>query len=201
MDELKKAWESLQKERRKTDFQEQEIETIIHQKSKGILFTLRRKVLIKFYKTVTVFIIFGIMTVVAQPLLSQYLLLVLTTAFLIGSILLYQEKRELDKEVTLDQPPLHAMENVRDRILEIIHLEELVKLTLYPISLAAGFLIGLNIGAKDGTMDQTKDWITLVLMMAILIPAAHWFTKKMNKRNFGAYLEKLNENIEALKSN
>lgn len=196
MDDLKQVWQEFKIDTSDlTDFSENEIRISIGKKSNGIMETLKKKVLTKLYFCLFFTLVFAVYTPFANPLPSKILLLILLAAYIIGDILLYQEWKELQTDIEMDQDLRSNMVAFRDRIKKVIKYEELIGLSIYPISATAGFMIGM-VAAGDGSyMDEQKDWIALVVVLIVLTPLAHWLAKSMNRRTFGSYLNKLESNI------
>lgn len=198
MDELKQVWEDIKKKKNNlTDFSSEEINKSISSKSKGTMQSIRKKVLHKLYYTVFFTLVIAVYVPFASPLPSQALLLLLLVAYLIGCILFYQEYKLLGKQIELDMNLLHASRLFRDRIKKVLHYEELVGLILYPFSVTAGFMIGLTL-EDDRYMDRPLDWIVLVIVILVVTPGAHWLAKWMNRKAFGKYIERLENNIGQL---
>ena len=200
MDELKEIWKNLKKETNElTDFSASEIKNSINQKSKGIMKTLRHKVLQKLLFCIFFTLVLGILIPFADPLPSKVLLLILLGAYLMGDILLWQEYKELGKHVDVTQDLMENMLITRDRIKNVIKYEQLVGLALYPISLTAGFMMGLTAGEENPTyMDRQLDWVALVIAILVFTPLCHWLAKYLNTVAFGKYLDKLERNIVEL---
>lgn len=197
MDELREAWSSLKNE---ADFSEGEILNIINRKPKGTMQTLRVKVLRKFYWTAFFTMALGMVAAFAEPLASQILLLIVFSAYLIGSILFFQEQAELKKEIDLSQNSIDTIIKFRDRIRKVIFYEQLIGLVLYPISVSAGFTMGFSVGSDGESLAEPQDWMALIGLMIVITPIAHWLTKRYNARCFNNYLKRLEDHIEALQT-
>ncbi len=202
MDELKEVWKQLKaKTNNLTDFSSEEIAYSINQKSKGLMETIRRKVKIKFYFCVGATALVGGFLPFAYPLPSQILLLIMFGAYLVADILLWKEYKSLSEYTDATQPVVDTLRQFQKKVKQILHYEELIGLMLYPISATAGFMIGLAEGSENGEfMTDRADWIALVLVLIILVPACDWFAKWMNRVTFGSYLKKLEVNISEMEN-
>lgn len=200
MNDLKKAWNKLKIET--TDFtqiSEQEVKLSITVKSKGTMETLRKKVLYKFFFCLFFAICIAVLIPLVGILPAQILLTILLGAYIVGGILTLQEYHELGKEVDPTKSLSSNLISFRDRIKKVIKYEELVGLVLYPFSLSAGFILGLSTGGNGSYMDKPSDWVLLAIALIIGVPLSNWAAKKMNKKAFGEYLDRLELNIEELK--
>jgi len=202
MDELKQVWKQLKiSTNNLTDFSSEEISHSINQKSKGLMETIRRKVRTKFYLCVGCTVLLGAYLPFAHPLPSQILLLVMFSAYLVADVLLWKEYKALGQYIDRSLPVVDTLKTFHQKVKQILHYEELIGLMLYPISATAGFMIGLAAGSEKGEfMTSKSDWIALVVVLIILVPACDWFAKWMNRVAFGSYLKKLEANILAMEN-
>lgn len=201
MDELKEAWGSLKRKTEGfTNLTEDEIKFTVNTKSKGIIAKLRRGVKYKLGYAIFFTIAFAIIIPFAFPLASQILLCILLMAYAIGGILLYQELQILNKGVNMDNDILTGLKQYRDRIKRVIRYEEIVGLTMYPISTSGGFFLGMQLVDREAViMDKAWHWITLIVTVLLFTVIGHFAAKKMNEKAFGKYLAQLEDNIEMLR--
>jgi len=200
MDELKQVWKDFKKENNElTAYSTNEIILSISKKSNGTMQALRKKVLIKLILCLFFTVLLAVYIPFAYPLPSQLLLLLLLIAYLLGDILFYQEYKILGREIDMNKDLLLSMKTVRNRIKKANKYEELIDLILYPFSFTAGFITGLTFEDQNRAyMVDSKDWIALIIAIIIFTPLGHWLAKWMNKRSFGKYLNRLEENITQL---
>lgn len=200
MDELKEAWKNLKSETSDfTTMEMQELQSIIHDRSKGPIGKLYRQVLIKWYLSLGFTAIIAVGIPFVQVVVSQILLLILLAAYIVGDILLYKEAQKLKEGVDLSKNLKEGLNAYYKRVKDVLKYEELIGLTLYPVSLAAGFFIGMKLGAPDEEiMNETSDWIALVIAMIVITPLSDWFARWLNKVAFGKYLNQLKKNIDEL---
>jgi hypothetical protein len=200
MDQLKVAWKNIQPENVKDDIDRIKLEEIINTKSKSPMDTLRQRVLIKWYFS----LFFTLVLVVGIPfvdvLVSQILLSILLMGYVFGDVMLYQEYRQLKKVMNMDDNIRDTLEAYRKRVKNVLYYEELVGLTLYPISLSAGFFLSGFLSDPEGFMTERTDWVFFVIMLVILVPASHFLARWMNRVSFGKYLNQLDENIKELQT-
>ena len=182
-------------------FEEDSFKAMIHSSSQSQMSQLAKKVNIKIGFIVGFIIFFlGLMPFVKVAVV-QVLLLVLTLAYVIGLILLWQEKKELKREIPMDGKMLEALKAFYQRVRNILRYEELIGLFLYPISATAGFLLGFTIKRDiSEVFSETYVWMTLVVLLVVATPFFHWLARWMNKVAFGKYLDQLEANIQELES-
>ncbi len=199
MDELKEAWGSIKTEGF-TNLTEAEIKNTVNTKSTGIIEKLRKGVKYKLGYAIFFTMVFAVIIPFAFPIASQILLCILLMAYAIGGILLYQELQILNNGVGMDNDLLTGLQTYRDRIKRVIRYEEIVGLTMYPISTSGGFFLGMQLVDREAViMDKAWHWVTLVVTVLLFTVIGHFAAKKMNERAFGKYLSQLEDNIEMLK--
>lgn len=203
MDELKEAWGSLKsKTEGFTNLTEAEIKhTVNDSTSFGIIEKLRKNVKYKLLWAIFFTIVFAIIIPFAFPLASQILISIMLMAYAIGSILLYQELQILKKGVNMDSNLLTGLIAYRDRIKRVIKSEEVVGLTMYPISTSGGFFLGMQLFSREAViMDKSWHWGVLISTVLLFTVLGHFAARKMNEKAFGKYLNQLEDNIELLRS-
>ena len=202
MDELQKAWNEIKTETGKfTTVDRTEVEEAIHVRSKGPIGILRKKLRIKWYFCLLFTVLIAVGIPFVQVLASKILLLVLLAAYLIGDILLYQEDRILKKGIDMGASVKESLNLYYKRIRDVLKYEELIGLTLYPVSITAGFFIGMRLGdPTDEIMNETRDWVALVISVLVFTPLSHLLARWMNKVAFGKYLKELKKNINELEN-
>ncbi len=203
MDELKEAWGSLKSKTEDfTNLSDQEIKHSIRTiRSTGIMENLRQKVKYKLLWALFFALSFAIIIPFAFPLASQVLLTILLMAYAIGAMLLYQELQVLNKGVPMDSDLLTGLKAYLDRIRRVLRYEEMVSLTLYPVSASGGFFFGMQLVDREAAiMDKAWHWATLIVTVLLFTFIAHLATQKMNAKAFGQYLTQLEANIERLQS-
>lgn len=198
MNDLKDAWNELKNSTSDlTQISEQEVKLSITQKSKGTMETLRKNVFYKFFFIVFFTICIAVLISLVAVLVAQILLTILLAAYIVGGVLIYQEYRELGAEIDPTQDLSSNLIDFRNRIKKVLRYEELIGLILYPISVSAGCILGMS--RNGGSyMDKPFDWIVLGLALIIGVPLSNWAAKKMNKKAFGEYLDRLDLNIAEL---
>ncbi len=195
MDELKEVWKNWEFKEESTS----PAKTINEQDSNGLIEKLRRKVQWKFYYAVAFTAVFTISLPFIFPLASQILFTILNVAYLIGSILLFQELKILKAGVDMSQNMLTGLITYKNRIRRVLHYEELVGLCLYPVSGSAGFFLGMQAVDREAEiMNSSRDWAWFIATMVVLTLAGHWLARWMNRKAFGKYLDQLDRNIKEL---
>lgn len=102
-----------------------------------------------------------------------------------------------------DMPLLKSLEFQHNMIRRWIRLQERVAVAVYPFAGAGGFMIGGFVGSGksiDEFMGKGMVQIILVVVLVVIVPLTYLLARWMNKVAFGKHLDKLKENIEALKS-
>ncbi len=200
--DLRETWNELQQQSFEVNIIEDEgLENMIHQESSSPTAKLRKGV----FKKMMFIVGFVILFLAVMPFLKvqivQILLLVLTLAYVIGGIILWQEYKLLKKELPMDGSLLDALKSYRDRIKTILRYEEAIGLFLYPISATMGFMWSFTEKHPvSEVFEKTYVWMTLVITLVVLTPLCHWLARWMNKKAFGKHLDQLEENIAILES-
>ena len=79
--------------------------------------------------------------------------------------------------------------------------QQQVGLLIYPVSAAGGFMLGGVLGSGKPVevfMSKPSILITLLVCIAVLVPACYYLARWMFNYSFGKHLKALNENIKAL---
>lgn len=202
MDKLKQVWRELKVQTTgQADLTTEEIQETVRSKSSGVIAKLHHKVKVKFYFALFFTIAIGVGLPFAFPLASQVLLLILLLAYLIGSVLLYQEMQILSKGIDMSQDIRRGMKAYHQRIKHVLHYEEVIGLTLYPVSASGGFFLGMQAVDRDAEiMTRPSDWVILVIILIILTISGHLLTKYLNRISFGKYLDQLEDSIRELEN-
>ncbi len=200
MEELKDIWGKLgQKDNADSIIEESEIRKALTSKSLGIIGKLKGNVFQKL--TITAILTMGLLIAIpfVLPTASQMLMGVLCIAYTLGSIALYKEYHILKKGVDMSQDVLHGLNDYYYRIKRVIRYEEMISLILYPISISAGFLLGMQLADPTAAvLDGSYDWMILIVTMVILTISGDWLTKWLNRKAFGQYLTDLKKHISEL---
>ena len=195
MNDLQQIWKSFDSDT-KTVISDDTIKKSINTKSIGMMNSIIKKVLTKFYWCLLFTILIGIAIPFVQPISGQILLLIMFAAYVVGDVLLYLEYQELKKFVDMSLDLQSGLREFEKRVKKVLKYEELIGLAIYPISVTAGFLIGFAASAEpDEFMSEPKDWIALMVVIGLMVPGANWLAKWMNKKAFGKVLEQLQSNI------
>ncbi|MFK7922607.1 MAG: hypothetical protein AB8H47_11660 [Bacteroidia bacterium] len=200
--DLRETWNELQQQSFEVNvIEEGGFESMIHKESTSPTTKLRKGV----FKKMMFIVGFVIMFLAVMPFVEQtivrILLLVLTLAYVIGGVILWQEYNLLKKDLPMDGNLLDALRSYRDRIKTILKYEETIGLILYPISATLGFMWSFTQKhSVSEVFDKPFVWMTLVLTLVIMTPLCHWLARWMNKIAFGKHLDQLEENIEMLES-
>ena len=133
-----------------------------------------------------------------QLMLSIGIVLLFTVLAIIKSLQLYQKLSVNNPALTV----LQQMEHHYYTIQKWISIQQWVGLFIYPVSAAGGFMLGGFIGSGkpiEVFMQKPAMIITLLISIAVLVPACFYLAKWMSRKAFGQYAEALKQNIDSLK--
>lgn len=199
MDDLKILWGEIRNDQELELLTHKSITDSIRSQSNGTLSKLKRKVWWRFCFCVLLVAVLTLCIPFVGLASIQILLSVLMSAYLIGSVLLYQEYRFLNGHYELGQNLLGGLKAYRDRIKKVLKFEEIISLILYPISATAGFLVGMYLfDSKTGLLNEPKDWFLLLVPMIVLTPVSYLMNKWINRQSFHEHLLNLKKHIEEL---
>ncbi|MTI41454.1 hypothetical protein [Fulvivirga lutimaris] len=202
MDELKEAWNELKTEQSKgINLELAQLKKAIHSASTGVIEKLNSRLKAKMYYTLGGIAMFIGLLFFAPNNITRVLISIVLAAYIIGGLILNNERKLIREEIDLNNNLKATIENFHFKVSRVLKYEELIGLTLYPISASAGFVIGLNIeGDIDEFFGRWQGWAILSAVLIVLAPLCHWLAKWMNRMAFGKYLDQLEKNIEELKN-
>ncbi|MCA6075518.1 hypothetical protein [Fulvivirga sedimenti] len=200
MSDLKLLWETAKERHGTEDIISREIvHEAIKRKSGGVMDKLRKSVLYKMWFSVFSFALLIPFIILSDDFAVIILLTVVELAMLAGVFFFYKEHKELKKDIDITANPRDVMTRFSARIRRVIHYEEMIGLTMYPLSASAGFIIGVNADPDiDPFFNEWHEWVIFFVVIAILTPLCHWLTKWMNRITFKKLLNRLEENIQQL---
>lgn len=200
MDELKEAWNELKTKSQGLNLEIDQLKTAIHSASIGVVEKLNNRLKSKMYYTLGGIALFIGLFFAAPNTITIVLISIILCAYVIGGLILNKERKLIKEEIDLNNDLKSTLENFHFKVSRVLRYEELVGLTLYPISASAGFIIGLNVDGDIGDFfDTWKGWAIWAAVVTLLTPLCHWLAKWMNRMAFGKYLGQLEKNIEELK--
>ena len=200
MDELKEAWGELKnKDKESIKLGIEQLRVSVHAKSAGVIETLNKKLKLKtWFVWGGIILFFGFMYF-APNTITIFQISFIIAVYIISGIILTKERKIIKDEVDLSGNLHDTLETYYQKVKRILRYEELIGLTLYPISATAGFIVGLNAESDNSDFfDDWKGWVILLGVLIILTPLCHLFSKWLNKVAFGKYLKKLEESLEEL---
>lgn len=200
MDDLKDAWGELKaKDGEAINLELDQIKESAHSKSAGVIESLNKKLKQKLWFVWGGIVIFIPLLFISPNKITTVLISVLLVVYLVGGIVLNKERKLIKEEIDLTNNIKHTVQTYHERVSKILKYEELIGLTLYPISASAGFIVGLN-AEKDNSdfFNDWKGWAILFVVLLVLTPLCHWFAKWMNRVAFGKYLKQLEETLGEL---
>jgi hypothetical protein len=112
---------------------------------------------------------------------------------------------KLYKQLSQSQPVQSVLAKMEQQYSLLASWKKLylkTSLLLYPVSAVGGFLLGLHVGAAqpiEVVLQKKMVWISLIVTVVAITPAAHWLGKKLTEIAFGKHIQHLKENIDAWK--
>lgn len=194
--ELKDIWQ--QQDNR--SLSNQEIASSLRKQSKHPIHTLQRNLLISIGFTVFFLIAFSALFFYVHEVLIQVLLVVIILFYLAGTVFTYKEWQYNRRILFSDEPVKAALQAIVKRIRRSLRTSERVAIFIYPVSIAAGFLLGFS-EEKELTLLLEEPLGIGILLVTIILgtPASNWLAKWMNKKAYGKYLSQLEEQIHDMK--
>lgn len=98
---------------------------------------------------------------------------------------------------------LQEMERHHNHIRQWMNLQQWASLLTYPVSIAAGFMLGGSLGSGKpiaSFIHEPHIMLILLIMVIILVPACFFLARWMSHKAFGQYARQLKTNIDTLKN-
>ncbi|MCU0382990.1 MAG: hypothetical protein MUF68_02885 [Cyclobacteriaceae bacterium] len=169
-----------------------------------------QKLIVALQVTLGFSIAFGILFFALIFFYSYWLLQILLGLIVIAYVWFYIHNKSIYKKLkrewegTLSGNVYHALQSIHHIVTDSIRLQERAALFIYPVSISAGYLIGLQGGSGTSNLEVVflKKEILLVLLGTIILftPLCYYLSRWMYKVSFGVYLKQLNELMEKLKT-
>lgn len=115
----------------------------------------------------------------------------------------YLQYKNINSTISAVNPVLHELKRHYQSITDWMDTQQRVALFFYPLSAAGGFILGgVSESGKTVTdfMSKPLVWVTLLIALAVLVPACWYLTKWMFKYSFGKHIKSLKDNIDALEA-
>ncbi|MCE2732519.1 MAG: hypothetical protein ACK57K_02955 [Chryseotalea sp.] len=167
-----------------------------------------QKLIVALQATLAFSIAFGILFFVLIFFYSYWLLQILLGIIVIAYIWFYLHNKNIYKklkrewESTLSGNVHQALQSIYKIVTDSSRLQERAAIFIYPISISAGYLIGLQGGSGTNDIEAVflKKEILLVLLGTIIVftPLCYFLSKWMYKVSFGVYLKQLKNLLENL---
>lgn len=151
---------------------------------------------------------FGLLFLVLVFIYQHWLLQIFLLLVFFAYVFFYFHNRkihlQLKKEwdVAMTSNLFESLSRVHHIVSESIRLQEKAALFVYPISVTAGFLIGLYSATGSAEFDKELSnriiLISLGISILILTPASYFLSRWMYKVSFEVYLKQLKELINTL---
>ena len=105
--------------------------------------------------------------------------------------------KRLKKLHQSDEKVLNVLQGVHTIVTHTIKFQQKLSWVFFPICVAGGFVLGVSM-KKDAAamMVQPKFYISLIITMAIVTPAAYFMAKWMTAISHGKYLKQIEALIE-----
>lgn len=117
---------------------------------------------------------------------------------LVISVRLY---RGIDPQIDPSLSLLEQLKNTRAAMQHYIDVQQKVSIFIYPLSIAAGFLIGGVVGAGkpiESFIGEKVVIISLIVAIVVLTPVNYFFARGLFKLFFGKQLQQLDRLIKEL---
>ncbi|MFO0506732.1 MAG: hypothetical protein ACK5X6_07795 [Chryseotalea sp.] len=167
-----------------------------------------QKLIVALQATLAFSIAFGILFFVLIFFYSYWLLQILLGIIVIAYIWFYLHNKNIYKklkhewESALSGNVHQALQSIYKIVTDSSRLQERAAIFIYPISISAGYLIGLQGGSGTNDIEAVflKKEILLVLLGTIIVftPLCYFLSKWMYKVSFGVYLKQLKNLLENL---
>lgn len=111
--------------------------------------------------------------------------------------------RNIKPDISANITLLDELKRQHQSFTEMIRTQLKIALFIYPISAAAGFMLGAVIGSGkpvEDFMHKPAVWIILLVAIIILTPLCHLLAKWMLRYSFGKHLDALQEKIAELEA-
>lgn len=126
-------------------------------------------------------------------------LIVLGLGYLSALLYTLHLYRHLPGQLPLDGQLLPTLRQYHRIVSRWLRINERVALWFYPVSVVAGFLIGLSIVRPvEAALQDRIVVFALIASLIILVPVSHWISRWMSRLAFGQYLGQLEDHIAVL---
>ena len=154
-------------------------------------------------------IAFGLLFLVLLFVYQHWLLQIFLLLVFFAYVFFYFHNRKIYKQlkkewdIAMTSNLFESLSRVHHIVSESIRLQEKAALLIYPISVTAGYLIGLYSTAGPAEFDMELSnrviFISLGIAILILTPASYFLSKWMYKVSFEVYLKQIKELINTIK--
>jgi hypothetical protein len=202
--DLQQTWNKLKEEKLNTPTQK--ILPNFTKHSKHPVQKLLQSLLTTLSFAIIIGVFFVVLIFVFDHWLIKLLLILLSSGYLFFVVHNYRTYLTSKKKWSgaIETNLRTSLERIHHVVSSSIRFQEKAALLIYPISVTAGFLMGLFVGG-DGVMDFEKDIrdttviIILIVAMVILTPSCYYLSHWMYKLSYGKYLDQLKILIDEMK--
>jgi hypothetical protein len=200
--DLRKEWQQLHQEKfNYSPIKKEAIMQAIYQESNSTIAQLKKRLNGKMLWVIFFISVFLIWMLFS---LDQPELLMLIGTFIaiyaVGLLGIWNHYRKIDQGIDYANQPLEVMKKQNRLIKNALNFEHIWSLIAFPLAPIGGLLIShLHNGKSLATAFSDPKFLAISLVcIAIIVPFMHWSSNKMNKKAFGALMEKLQNNIRRM---
>lgn len=196
--DLKEAWKNLEKEKLSIPvtgtisipkYSKHPVASIINTFAVGLIFCV-------FFGLVFLSLIF-----VMDQMIVKAGLIVITFFYGILFIVNWRVLRKIKRLHQSDEKVLNVLQGVHAIVSQTIKFQQKLSWVFFPICVAGGFVLGVSM-KKDAAamMVQPKFYLSLMVTMAVITPAAYFLSKWLTKISHGKYLKQIEDLIVQTKA-
>lgn len=199
MYDLKQLWGEIKTDQELELITAKSISKNIRAQSASTLFRIHSKVKGKAWFCLGMSALLVITIPFIAVLAVQIMLSIILVAYGIAGILIHQELKLIQNHPDATTNLLGYIKAQLRIIKKILDYESVVALLLFPVSGAAGFLLGMYwLDSNTQLLNEPQDWLILLGALVVVMPVFHITNGWLNKRAFGAHLMYLEELVEEL---
>jgi len=200
--EIYKEWELLnEKLFNNKSLQKEEIMNAITSESRSAIHKIKGLLIIKSYWALGFIILFTLLMFLSRESPQAVVAVgIINFIYVIGFFFINLVSKRINADFSESDNVLQSLQLNARIIKRVFRFEYFVfAFNTLLIILCSMFWARLVTGNTFNNLLQDSQFLTLaILMCLILVPSAYLFSKYLNKKAFGPYLDKLNDNINKL---
>lgn len=199
--DINKEWQKLEKARLKqSPIKKEEIMEAIQLESSSTIAELKKRLGHKINWIIFFIVLFLAVAAFHYSNIGVVAIMGLATLLYgVGYIVIKQEHRKLVNHDEANLSVLDTLKANREAIVSALNKERLFGIFALPIMLVVGLSFGpLQKGQSFAEILEREYSLYGILVIVFMIIILGFLAEKMNKVGFGGYIEKLNEQIQAL---